>query len=43
MTEDEKRSQLANDILVELRDVRDTLARLERLMEKIALGLGVTP
>jgi DNA anti-recombination protein RmuC len=43
MTDDEARSQAAREILDELREVRDRLARLEELMEKIAIGLGVSP
>ena len=33
----------ARDILTGLRELKDMLARLERLMEQIALGLGVRP
>jgi hypothetical protein len=35
--------ELTRDILVGLRDLKDILERLERLMMQIALGMGVRP
>ena len=46
MTDDDRevaRSQAARDILDELRELQEKLARVERLVEQIALGLGITP
>jgi hypothetical protein len=31
------------DIIDELREIKETLAQLERLIEQIALGMGVRP
>ena len=38
MTPDEQ-----DDLLRQLREIREVLARLEKTLREIALGLGVTP
>ena len=44
MTEDEfMRGLTTHELLAELRDLKERLVQLERLMEKIAIGLGVEP
>ena len=45
MTEEDRdvaRSQAARDILDELGEIKQRLARLERLVEQIALGMGIS-
>jgi hypothetical protein len=37
------RDMSARDLFAELRDLRDVLARLEKLMVRIALSLGLKP
>ena len=44
MTEDDfVRALTTHELLAELRELKEKLARLESLLERIAVGLGVEP